>query len=118
MKYISDVPPHPTVSQFTILFPSTHAEIIANFKEHLRALPNVEGKKVVAVIDSIISNPGVLLPWQEMVSDVPGPAQSHEPGQAEPVWAGPSQAIGDGPATALARLRGAESQSRRLRPQL
>lgn len=67
MKYISDVPPHPTVSQFTILFPSTHAEIIANFKEHLRALPKVEGKKVVAVIDSIISNPGVLLPWQEMV---------------------------------------------------
>ena len=34
------------------------------------------------------------------------------------VWAGPSQAIGDGPATALAWLRGAESQSHRLRPQL
>jgi hypothetical protein len=53
-----------------------------------------------------------------MCSDVPGPAQSREPGQAEPVWARPSQAIGDGPATALAQLRVAESQSRRLRPRL
>jgi hypothetical protein len=51
-------------------------------------------------------------------SDVPGPAQSQKPSQAEPVWAGPSQAIGDGPAMALARLRVAESQSRRLRPRL
>ena len=53
-----------------------------------------------------------------LISDVPGPAQSREPGQAEPIWAGPSQAIGDGSAMALARLRGAESQSRRLRPRL
>jgi hypothetical protein len=51
-------------------------------------------------------------------SDVPGPAQSREPGQAKPVWAGPSQAIGDSPAMALAWLRAAESQSRRLRPWL
>ena len=50
-------------------------------------------------------------------SDVPGPAQSHEPSQAEPVWAMPCQAIGDGPAMALAWLRVAESQSHQLRPQ-
>jgi hypothetical protein len=49
-------------------------------------------------------------------SDLPGPAQSCEPGQAGPVWAGPGQAIGDGPELALARLRVAESQSQRLRP--
>jgi hypothetical protein len=51
-------------------------------------------------------------------SDLPGPAQSREPGQAGPVRAGPGQAIGDGLATALARLRVAESQSRRLWPGL
>ena len=51
-------------------------------------------------------------------SDLPGPAQSREPGQARPVSAGPGQAIGDGPAMALARLRVAESQSRRLKPRL
>ena len=49
------------------------------------------------------------------VSDLPGPAQSHEPGQAKPVLARPSQAIGDGPAMALAQLRVAESQSQRLK---
>jgi hercynylcysteine S-oxide lyase len=67
VKNISDVPPYPTVSPFTVPFPSTHADIIANFKDHLRALPKTEGKKIVAVIDTIISNPGVLLPWKEMV---------------------------------------------------
>ena len=42
-----------------------------------------------------------------MISDLPGLAQSHDSewGQAEPVWAGPSQAIGDGLAPALAWLR-------------
>jgi len=67
VKNISDVPPNPTLHPFTILFPTTHTDIIVKFKEHLRALPKVEGKKIVAIIDTIISNPGVLLPWQEMV---------------------------------------------------
>ena len=49
-------------------------------------------------------------------SDLPGPAQSREPSQARPIWAGPGRAIGDGPGMALAWLRVAESQSRRLRP--
>ena len=53
-----------------------------------------------------------------VISDLPGPAQSREPGQAEPVSAGPGQAIGDGPAMALAGLRISESQSRRPRPRL
>jgi Cys-tRNA synthase (O-phospho-L-seryl-tRNA:Cys-tRNA synthase) len=67
VRNISDVPPHPTVSQFNLLFPTTHAEIIAKFTEHLRALPKTEGGKIVAIIDAIVSNPGVLLPWQQMV---------------------------------------------------
>jgi hypothetical protein len=52
----------------------------------------------------------------DTASDLPGPAQSREPGQAGPVWAGPGQAIGDGPALALAWLRVAESQSHRPEP--
>jgi cysteine sulfinate desulfinase/cysteine desulfurase-like protein len=67
VQYLSDVPPHPTASQFTITFPTTPAAIIIKFREHLRALPRPEGKKVVAMIDSIVSTPGVLMPWQEMV---------------------------------------------------
>ena len=44
---------------------------MASFRAHLRALPRRHTKdnapqKIVAVIDSIASNPGVLLPWQEM----------------------------------------------------
>ena len=54
----------------------------------------------------------------DLVSDLPGPAQSREPGQAEPVSAGPGQAISDGPAMALAGLRISESQSHRPRPWL
>jgi hypothetical protein len=45
-------------------------------------------------------------------SDVPGLAQSRKLGQAKPVWAGPSQAFGDGSTRALAWLSVAESQSR------
>ncbi|KAF9465637.1 pyridoxal phosphate-dependent transferase [Collybia nuda] len=67
VKYISDVAPHPAVAQFVTEFPTTHAEILTRFRDHLRSLPKTEGKKTVAVIDSIVSNPGVLLPWQELV---------------------------------------------------
>ena len=49
---------------------------------------------------------------------MPGLAQSRMLGLAEPVWARPSRAMGDGSARALARLRAAESRSRRLRPRL
>jgi hypothetical protein len=55
------------VVEFVANFPTTHAEIITRFRDHLRSLPKVEGKKTVAVLDSIVSNPGVLLPWQELV---------------------------------------------------
>lgn len=46
-------------------FPATHEQIISQFRDHVRDLP--KSKNVVAVIDSIVSNPGVLLPWQELV---------------------------------------------------
>ncbi|KIM79204.1 hypothetical protein PILCRDRAFT_823789 [Piloderma croceum F 1598] len=71
-QYLSDRPPHPQVSKFKLEFPTTHAKIISSFRDHLRALPRRSSfpdkpQQVVAVIDSLVSNPGVLLPWKEMV---------------------------------------------------
>ncbi|KAF8194637.1 pyridoxal phosphate-dependent transferase, partial [Pholiota molesta] len=68
VEYLSDIPPHPTASVIPISFPTTHAEIIETFKAYVRAHPAKPNKKRVAVIDSIISNPGALLPWKEMVN--------------------------------------------------
>lgn len=66
-QYLSDVPPHPAMSEFTLKFPTAPAEIVDEFRAHLRSLPRGNGQKVVAIIDSIISLPAVLLPWKEMV---------------------------------------------------
>lgn len=67
VQYLSDVPPHPIKSVIALEFPMTHAEILEKFKQHIHANPAKPNKKRVAVIDSIVSNPGVLLPWKEMV---------------------------------------------------
>lgn len=67
MQYLSDIPPYPSISQFTVTFPTTRAAIVARFQEHLCALPRIKGKKIVAIIDSFVSTPGVLMPWQDMV---------------------------------------------------
>ena len=79
VKYISDLPPHPSVSVFQLNFPTTRASILQNFRVHVDTLSSkVQAKqreicdgtklKIVAIIDSIVSNPGVLLPWKEMVT--------------------------------------------------
>ncbi|KIY70553.1 PLP-dependent transferase [Cylindrobasidium torrendii FP15055 ss-10] len=69
-QYLSDIGSHPSVSKFEISFPTSHAEILKNWTQHLKALNATlgEGKKIVAVVDGIISNPGCLLPWEKMVS--------------------------------------------------
>jgi hypothetical protein len=69
VQYLSDIPPHPTVSVLPLTFPTSHASIIDRFREHLRSLNLVDpGKrKTVAMIDSITANPGVYMPWKEMV---------------------------------------------------
>lgn len=48
-------------------FPTSHTGILKSFREHLHGLPRQRGQKIVAVIDSLVSNPGVQLPWEEMV---------------------------------------------------
>lgn len=75
IQYIHDLPPHPIISEFQLTFPNTHAAIISTFRAHVRKLcahqkSNAQAGqdlKIVAVIDSLVSNPGVLLPWKELV---------------------------------------------------
>lgn len=64
---IGDILPHPTISEIQLNFPTTPQQIIEQFRDHLKSLPKPEGKRRVAVIDSIISNPGAHMPWQELV---------------------------------------------------
>ncbi|KAJ3935050.1 MAG: pyridoxal phosphate-dependent transferase [Lentinula lateritia] len=75
-EYISDIPPHPEAVQFTLLFPTSHSEIIQNWRAYVKSLNEIRNQsaqklgrrpKIVAIIDSIISVPGALLPWKEMV---------------------------------------------------
>lgn len=68
LQYFGDTSPHPTVHSIPLKFPTTHSEIIKNFREHLESLPDTFDQKVVVVIDSMASNPGVILPWEEMVA--------------------------------------------------
>ncbi|KAG6885747.1 hypothetical protein C0993_010257 [Termitomyces sp. T159_Od127] len=67
IRYIGDIKPHPTIKQFALQFPTTHKDIISSFKDFVAANPTIKDKKTVVVIDSIVSNPGVKLPWQELV---------------------------------------------------
>ncbi|KIK67910.1 hypothetical protein GYMLUDRAFT_155471 [Collybiopsis luxurians FD-317 M1] len=75
-QFIADLPPHPVHSQFSLIFPTTHAEIVEKWRVYLRSLNETRNQaaqkigrrpKIVAIVDSIISNPGALLPWKEMV---------------------------------------------------
>ncbi|KAF5364459.1 hypothetical protein D9758_010700 [Tetrapyrgos nigripes] len=76
IKYITDVPPHPKVSQFIMLFPTTRAKILGDWRIHVRSLQQTRVQsssspgglpKIVAIIDSIISAPAAQLPWVEMI---------------------------------------------------
>ncbi|THU76340.1 PLP-dependent transferase [Dendrothele bispora CBS 962.96] len=92
VQYLNDVPPHPKIAQFTMLFPTTRTKILEDWRLHVRAVqqtrlqhesstaPTTVSRqeksntttdkklpKVVAIIDSIISLPGVSLPWAEMI---------------------------------------------------
>lgn len=78
---LHDIHPHPSHRVFQLNFPTTHAEIITSFRTFIQSLakttpdsdqdvksgPTTGTGKIVAIIDSICSLPGVLLPWQEMV---------------------------------------------------
>lgn len=75
MQYISDVRPHPSIETFKVTFPTTHAAIITAFKRYIEELKArlhasqsaARKAKIVAVIDSVVSHPGMYMPWKEMV---------------------------------------------------
>lgn len=76
--------PRPKVYTVELTFPMTHAEIVAAFRAKIKEIKKdhpktafdilptdtkLEGKgnRMVAIIDSISSNPGMYQPWKEMV---------------------------------------------------
>ena len=73
MQYIHYLNPQITVAEFPITFPKTHAELLKDFKEFLHALPhpkpteNNPNPKIICVIDAIVSNPAIYMPWKAMV---------------------------------------------------
>lgn len=67
IQYITDIPPHPQQATFSLNFPTDRSTILLDFRDHIKKIPRKPGQKIVAVIDTIASVPGVLLPWQEMV---------------------------------------------------
>ncbi|PIL35672.1 hypothetical protein GSI_02402 [Ganoderma sinense ZZ0214-1] len=90
IQYLADRPEHvrPHVETIELTFPTTHSHILDTFRARVKEIkalhaargsqfthvPSVRrsperdsGNKVVAVIDAISSNPGVRMPWKEMV---------------------------------------------------
>ncbi|KAH6880982.1 pyridoxal phosphate-dependent transferase [Coprinopsis sp. MPI-PUGE-AT-0042] len=70
INYISDVKPNPKKAIMPLNFPTTNDAILTQFRAFLQAPETQSGgpnAKRVCIIDSLISNPGILLPWQEMV---------------------------------------------------
>ncbi|KAI8980100.1 PLP-dependent transferase [Trametes punicea] len=89
IRYLADrsEQPRPDALFIEFNFPLTHAEILDRFRTRLREIKQErantpfsdvpplspghrtgdKGNKIVAIIDSIVSNPGALFPWQEMV---------------------------------------------------
>lgn len=88
IQYLVDRSEHlgPLVYEIPLVFPMTHMEIINAFRSKIHELKEQHAEtkfsdapwilpecnrtrknKFVAVIDSIVFNPGVLLPWQDLV---------------------------------------------------
>ena len=67
MKFIHDKAPHPSISHFPLLHPTTKEDILRNWEAHIQALKLTSSGKIIAIIDTISSNPGILNPWVDMV---------------------------------------------------
>ncbi|BGO96076.1 hypothetical protein NBRC10512_007186 [Rhodotorula toruloides] len=71
LQYIVDTHPHLSLSLLNIpvSYPIPHAELIAKTRAAIEEAENDgTGRKVrLALIDSISSNPGVVVPWEELV---------------------------------------------------
>lgn len=71
LQYIVDTHPHLSLSLLNIpvSYPIPHAELIAKTRAAIEEAENDgTGRKVrLALIDSISSNPGVVVPWEKLV---------------------------------------------------
>lgn len=67
LKRYAEATPHPKLEVIRFAFPTTPEALITLFREHIKNLERKPGSKAVAIIDGIISVPGVRLPWEEMV---------------------------------------------------
>lgn len=67
IQYLTDVPPSPQTSMFLLQFPTSKEDILSRFRVHLKSIERIPGRKVVAVVDALVANPGELLPWEELV---------------------------------------------------
>ncbi|KAI6025860.1 pyridoxal phosphate-dependent transferase [Pisolithus orientalis] len=73
LKYLGDIPPHPTVLTYNAHFPTTHEVILGEFRQFIQKVKEErddphQSRTFIAIIDSITSRPGVLMPWKEMVA--------------------------------------------------
>lgn len=68
IQYHADKIPGVAVSTVELTFPTSHADIVKKFRDHIESLPRHDGQTVVAIIDSINSCPGVVLPWDQLVA--------------------------------------------------
>lgn len=58
--------------EFTLSFPEPRADLLQRWRLFLRKLSSTSGtgagrRKIVGIVDSIVSGPGLLMPWREMV---------------------------------------------------
>jgi cysteine sulfinate desulfinase/cysteine desulfurase-like protein len=71
MQYLCDISPHVTLSTIDINAPITHAKILDNFRARILEIKGAPGftdqSKIVVVTDAITSNPGLYMPWQQVV---------------------------------------------------
>lgn len=69
VQCLAATPPHPKLANLDIRFPISHDEILAKFAAFLKSSQVQVGprNKRICIIESIVSTPGVLMPWQEMV---------------------------------------------------
>ncbi|CAE6518061.1 unnamed protein product [Rhizoctonia solani] len=67
-QYISEKSPNPEHISIQLAFPVSHKVILDEFRQKLRDIPRRDGQTIVAIIDALASNPGVLLPWEGLTN--------------------------------------------------
>lgn len=67
-RYIADTHSEVMLSTVELTFPISHQEIVKRFREHVVGVKASchSSSKIYAIIDSVVSHPGVALPWKQM----------------------------------------------------